>query len=335
MPSILAPILRLLPGHGRSPVATGATESRLTARRIAESLDRAMTLGRWDHAERIARTALRLEEKGPQLCERLARLALARGRPEDALGIIDGSPTRTASLRLLRNACLVQLGGAGQARRDLRAWSRESSAPNDARLMLALLDWEHGDAHAATLTALQNLRQLEDPHTLELLLLIAVAQGRGEHARAWGDRLAARTAFGESEACAPVLRRSLGLPEVSETAASAEQIELLALELTAAEPVIPALVEAQRQRPHRDVIGLLRSAIELALPEIADRTRAVEALATLAGLAGDLVTARHWIRTGLELSPMSASLARLEIELSATEATGGIDRGRIDREHAA
>ena len=149
------------PTDRSAPAAASPAEKALTARALADAIDRAMDMGLWEHAERIARSALRLAPASARLSEQLARLRLAQGRPETALTIIDSPWAQGemyASLRLLRAVCLVQVGRKQSAHSDLLRWSKKSTAPLDARLMLALLEWEAGDDHAATLSLLRNLK---------------------------------------------------------------------------------------------------------------------------------------------------------------------------------
>src|SRR4029453_17641159 len=163
-------------GGGRRQVnqlddASGRDE-REVARRLADTIERAMDLGLWEHAQRVAESAAQLAHRFPHLADRLARLRLAQRDPQSALNIIDSCAVRPASLRLLRAACLLQLGQRIEAQLDLQEWSRRASAPLQARYMLALLEWHAGDAHAAMEALRRNLRQIEDPRTLTALLLI-------------------------------------------------------------------------------------------------------------------------------------------------------------------
>ncbi len=322
MPRILDPILARLRRKRAKPAAeSGAStaERRLNARALADAIDRAMDMGLWGHAERIARTATALAPESPRLGERLARLRLAQGDPETALSVIDGYPTRTASLRMLRAACLVQLGRKEEAHSDLHRWSKKSASPMDARLMLALLEWESGDDHAATLGLLRNLRHMEDPRTLELLLLIAVGVKHDERAQAWVERLREASAYGAGSPYLRLLCYSLGLPRKATAEEPTErQANLLAMELIGCEQVIPSLVEAQRLRPQPETADLLYRAVEMAMEDLTDEVRAIEALARLAVVLGNFDTARQWAETGLERNPMSASLAMLARQLSAS-----------------
>lgn len=306
------------PTDRSAPAAASPAEKALTARALADAIDRAMDMGLWEHAERIARSALRLAPTSARLSEQLARLRLAQGRPETALTIIDSPWAQGemyASLRLLRAVCLVQVGRKQSAHSDLLRWSKKSTAPLDARLMLALLEWEAGDDHAATLSLLRNLKHLEDDRTLELLLLIATRQERPEQAQVWARRLRECSAYGAGSSYLHLLCDSLMLPQRrSQDEPSPEQVDMLAMELIAAEQVIPALLAAQQLRPQPDVANLLYKAIEQALDDLADQLRAFEALARLALILEDREAARQWIEQALHRNPMSASLAMLKAE---------------------
>jgi tetratricopeptide (TPR) repeat protein len=292
-------------------------EERLTARALANAIERAMHLGLWSHAERIARSAAALASRSPRLAERLARLRLVAGEPEIAINIIDGCPTSHASLRLLRTVCLIRLGRREEAHSDLLRWSRRSSAPLDARLLLAMLEWESGDEHAAAATLLRNLRHLEDRRTLELLVLSAVASGRPERIERWSTRLRHASAYGAGSPYVDIMLQSLSLAAIGlNTAATEEQIAMLAVELQGAEYVIPTLVEALEIRPQLSVASLLYEAVRRSLDEFVDRARALESLARLALALDDRAAAGEWIKQGLRENPMSATLTMLREALS-------------------
>ncbi|MDY7109985.1 MAG: hypothetical protein SYC29_15240 [Planctomycetota bacterium] len=302
--------------RGGSP---SPAETALSARSLADAIERAIDRGRWAHAERIARSALPLAATSARLSEQVARLRLAQGRPETALTIIESPRARgemNASLRLLRAVCLVQVGRKEEAHSDLLRWSKKSTAPLDARLMLALLEWEAGDEHAATLALLRNLKHLEDNRTLELLLLLAVRQGRAEQSGVWARRLRECSAFGAGSPYLNLLCDSLLLPQAGEThEPTPDQVDTLRLELIAGEGAIATLVAAQQLRPQRDVARLLYRALEQALDDLADPSPALEALARLALILEDLDAARNWTDQALQRHPMSASLALLREEI--------------------
>lgn len=317
MPGLLEPLLRPLRRKAaprREAVGRAPVQSQRVARRLADAIDRALALGMWDHADRLARIAASLAPGYARLVEPLSRLRLAQGDPETALGIIDTCPAPPASLRMLRAVCLLFVGRRAEANIDLMRWSARASAPLDARLLLGLLE-RSGDDAAAVSALRGNLRHLEDPRTLEALLLISVQRGRAEQAEAWARRL---------QACCPqtngpeidLMLQSLGMSGLrADSEPTPEQVSALAMELITFEPAIDTLAEAQRRRPHAATARLLRRAIEQALPDLADEAAALHALARLSIALGETDRARWFAERGLAANPMSAELVLLLREL--------------------
>jgi hypothetical protein len=287
-----------------------ASDQAAIARRLCEAIDRAMELGLWEHADRIAASAMRLAPVHAKLTEQLARLRLAQGRFDAALALIDGCSTRTASLRLLHAVCLIHLGRKAEAHLELNAWMKQSSAPLAGRVLLALLEWDLGDTDAATASLLRNLRHFEDPRTLAVLALLSASANRADHAQHWADRLRQSCILG----AAPELELMLHSIGVAPAPTSLEPHEThvanLALELIAHEEVIPALVEAQRRSTNPRATELLCAATERALPELADQRAGHEALAALSILLDNRAAANQWAQRGLRINPLSASLSR-------------------------
>jgi hypothetical protein len=280
-----------------------------------------MALGLWEHADRLAQIAAPLAPDCPRLAEPLARLRLAQGDPETALRVIEGCRTLPASMRLLRVTCNLFLGALADAHLDLRRWSARASAPLDARLILGLLEWRRNDDATGTLR--RNLRHLEDPRTLQALLLVCTQRGQREQAQVWARRLRTRCAGDGATAggTADLMLRSLGMDGVRRDAApTPEQVNALAMELISFEPAIETLTEAQRRRTHRPTVMLIRRAIEQALPDLRDPGEALHALTRLSILVGDQEAALGYARRGLAENPMSAPLALLMKELSETTA---------------
>ncbi len=312
---------RHLPGeapssHTPSRTPGLAVSEKARCRALADAIDRAMEMGLLEHAQRIARTGMRIAGRSPCLAERIARLQMMLDKPKAALAMIETCQPLPSSMRLLRATCLIQLGQKAEAHSDLLHWTRQSSAPLDARLMLAMLEWDTGDDHAAMLALMRNLRHLEDPRTLELLTLLTTWQERPEPAQRWFTRLQECSAFGAGSTHQYLLAHSLGIP-LPHTAAKPtdEQIEMLGMELLSAERVIGTLTEALRLKPRRDTTELLYRAIEHVLNDLTDTVSAIEALARLAILLDDRNAARFWTQRGLQLNPMRASLAVLNREL--------------------
>ncbi|MHC4082575.1 MAG: tetratricopeptide repeat protein [Planctomycetota bacterium] len=325
MPGILSPILGGLRrwatttrGKCRQrPAPTGPP--RRLARRLADAIDRAMALGLWEHADRLARTAASLAPGYARLAEPLARLRLAQGDPETALRVIEGCRTLPASLRLLRAACNLSLGARAEADLDLHQWSARASAPIDARLMLGLLEWRRGDDAVGTLQ--RNLRHLEDQRTLQALLLVSLHCGLAEQAKVWARRLRTGCAGGGRSTVRSVdlMLRSLGMAGVHpDEQPTREQVNALAMELITFEPAIKTLTEAQCRRTHLPTVQLLHEAIEQALPDLCNPAEALHALARLSMLEGDRRAALGFAERGLDENPMSAPLSLLVEQLSET-----------------
>ena len=322
MVGILRPILRPL----RRWVSTGRAGDRRTAvtppqqhqaRKLADAIDRAVALGHWDHADRLARTAAPLATGYPRLVEPLARLRLAQGDPETALRMIETCRTPPASLRMLRATCLLFLGSRTEAHLDLYRWSARASAPLDARLLLGLMERDGKDATAVR-TLLRNLRHLEDPRTLQALLLISTLRGQPEQAEVWAGRLRMGGSEGAVE-ISDLMLQSLGMAGLcADDEPTADQANALAMELITFEPAITTLTEAQQRRPHLPTALLLARAIEQALPDLSDRSSALHAMARLSVLLGDAEAARSWARQGLAANPMSAALVLLVEELGGS-----------------
>jgi hypothetical protein len=271
-------------------------DERDIARQLAAALDRAAELEQWDLAQRIASQAARIASQHPLLAERIARLRAARGEFEIALTIIDSCAQRTASMRLLRAVCLLQLGRRHEAHLDLHAWARRSSAPLQSRLALALLEWEEGDEEAA-ITALQrSLKQIEDPHTLAALLLMATMRERTALAAIWAGRLRASLASHPRRAMFDTLLMALGFVEREPQPLpdSPAAIATLATELIGNEDLLPALVEAQRIADDRDTATLLAASLEQAIDELNDQSAGCTALSELSSMLGRHDEAEAW-----------------------------------------
>ncbi|MHC5115010.1 MAG: hypothetical protein ACYTGP_11355 [Planctomycetota bacterium] len=305
-------------------------DHRATGDGLAEALDRAMELGLWEHAARIAKTATRLAETCPAVAERLVRLRLVEGRPDAALGLANRCREHSDELRLLKAVAHVHLGLRDHAHSDLLRWTRTSGAPSAARRMLALLDWESGDRHAATLALLRDLKRRDETRTLELLLLLATTQRRREQAATWAGRLRRVNARGADTPWGPLLRCSLQIDDEHRATVAPDEVTSLADELLDAETVIPSLVEAQRRRTQPAVAELLYRAIERALPALRQPTTAIEALARLAHVRGDAAAARAWMQRARTRNPMSVTLAAIERDIDAPLAPAA---STPDRDH--
>lgn len=290
-------------------------DQRRVARRVSIALEQALSQQRWSRAERLATAADRLVISHSRLAESLARLRLAQDRPQAALAVIEACRSTTASLRFLRDVCLIQLGRAADAHIDLHRWSKRSTAPLEARRLLGLLEWLIGDPGAAVAPLVRNLKYLEDPSTLELLLVLSVHQRRHEPVEAWTRRLLRHANGAPGSRRRSLLMRCLDLRPTPAEREAVFDVDALVLELIAREPVIPVLVEAQCMCLEPARARLLAESIERAVPELSDQPAAFEALARLSALLGHDEAAKGWVRRGLEANPMSASLVLLGQQL--------------------
>jgi hypothetical protein len=278
----------LIARSGSASDDAATEDDRAIARELAATLDRAVELGQWELADRIAGQSTRISREHPLLAERLARLRAARGDFETALNIIDACRHRPASMRLLRTVCLLQAGRRHEAHADLLTWARKASAPLQARLILSLMEWDAGHADDASATLQHTLRQITDPSSLAALMLMAVAQDRRHMAGIWAGRLAQACVTHPHRRYFEAMLAAHGFNRLkTQLNATPEAVSTLATELLANEQVIPALAEAQRLGGERQTALLLAGAIERVIDELENHAGACAALATLHEILGD------------------------------------------------
>ncbi|MCC7193890.1 MAG: hypothetical protein IT444_14065 [Phycisphaeraceae bacterium] len=215
--------------------------------------------------------------------------------------------------RLARLAGECLTGNLAGAELELHTWSRESSCPDAARVLLAALLTRHGrmDDARAVLNRRENPAQQPGADFLQLLIANLVSADLPEAAR----RLIIQLfhAHGDDEAVALWLQL-MELPGMSEMPALPDaRIERLANELVAQPRVIPSLVAAQRIAPVMADLAILRAALGLAARQFNTDTRQAavvcQAMAELALLADDKDDARRWAHRGLKINPYAAPLA--------------------------
>lgn len=283
---------------------------------IATALDRAMVQDQWGQARRLVQTAGRLIETFPHVAEQVARYHLALGDPVQSLHVIDDSHVQTASLRMLRNVCLIVVGREREARTDLMQWVKRSTAPLCARTLHALLETGDGNYDEARTGLRRNLRHLEDPASLASIITLCIADDRQRQADHWADRFRKTMAGVPDSERYDLMLKSLHLAQPAlKHLNNPRHVQTLALELLGHEDIIPVLVSAQTIEFDPRTSRLLANAIERALPDLDKPQAGHEALARLAMCADDLNLARHWIERGCEAHPMSAGLARLRAQL--------------------
>lgn len=310
------------------------------ARRLAETLELAIANRQFGLAERIAESGVRLGTDHPRWTESLARFRLRQGNLDAALLLIESSSVRPASLRLLHALCLIAGGRKAEAHLELAAWNTRSTIPLNARLLLALLEWDCGNADEAIALLMRNLRDVDDPTTLQLALTMATRTANNDFVRECFDRLTLLASYPALRPPIELFLVSLGLndPDVPAHITLAE-IETLARELAAAEAIIPTLVKAQLCAPDRPSAMLLASALEQAIHTVHDRPQAIASLMRLQVLLGRRKAARAWLHYGQAEHPMSAPIAQVAGEVKEAFGTDSDDvdndQGDDARERAA
>lgn len=294
--------------------APRAAADYLAAEAAAERAEQALLVH--DHAE--ARSAIRqghhLAPQHPRLRELSARLAMADGHPELAVRLLDADPKPNAKRRLLLALAQCQAGRRLQAELQLRKWNRDPQCPSEGRALLAWLELEKENAAAARRVLTPNLRHGPDALTCQMLLMMDIAE---QLPRATRKAVAYLShAFCHDPHIARWLDSFHIAPKIDHLEAPLELIERLAEQLLERPHMIRSLIVAQQHRPSLGRIDLLRRALVRIVDRLAEPVIAVESLARLAHIAGDIDEARRWTRHGLKLEPYSASLALLLDQLA-------------------
>lgn len=286
----------------------------LAAETAAQRADRALAQHDFAEARAAIRAGQHAAPQHPRLREAQARLAMADGSPELAARLLDADPIPNARRRLLLALAQCQAGRRLAAELQLREWSRDPQCPSEARALLAWLELEKEDAAAARRVLTPNLRHGPDALTCQMLLLMDIAE---QLPRATRQAVAYLShAFSHDPHIARWLDSFQIAPQIEQLEAPLELIERLADQLVQRPHVIRTLVVAQQHRPSLGRIDLLRRAIIRIVDRLAEPIVAIEALARLAHIAGDIDEARRWTRRGLKLEPYSASLALLLDQLA-------------------
>lgn len=267
--------------------------------------------------------ACRANHKPLERCERQARAMLAAGDTAGALDFAERQAAPTSASRLLINACRTLAGRRVEAQLDLVEWSKRSCCPMDARLMLALLQIDEGDRARAIATLNRNLAQIDDPKTIQAIILIQLERGDAAEAQRWAQRLQNLAINWTDRPAVSAWLGALGLPCADASAEPPDAlVEQLALELLACESIIVSLEAAARYDRSQPRALLLLRALESAFDRLESPGLACEAMARLALTLNDTATARRWIDAGLRINPLCAPLAILLAELPAAEEAG-------------
>jgi hypothetical protein len=313
--------------HEPWPASATAAEQFETLRQskqLCAAIDRGAELKLWDHVDRLAQSASKLSWFDAALAERLARVKVAQGEPETALAMLDRGVNSPATSRLLRIMCLLHSGARTQARLQLTEWlprtlGNGSDMPDEAKLLLALLEWHEGDIEAAG-NLLRDVAEGTDDNIVRwaqmTLILLAAARGQWDRATARSRTLAeSDNGLSEREIALMLDSLRLGRP-VDPEQQRHERIEQMARELPDAAHLIEPIVEAQRRQFDQPVAEELYEALDKAFTHMGEHQAvAAEAVARLGVLLGQHDDAVKWARRGLALNPMSARLVLLLNEL--------------------
>lgn len=264
-----------------------------------------------------------------QRCERQARTLLADGQVKEALEFAQRQAPPTSSSRMLLNVCRSLAGRRVDAHLDLLDWSKHSCCPMDARLLLGLLQLDEGDRAGAVHSLNRNLVQIDDPRTIQALILVHLERGDEAAARRWAQRLRGHAVNWTDRPMVSAWLAAVGL-DVAESAVEPPDalVEQLALELLACESAISSLEAAARYDRSRPRAILLLAALESAFDRLESPVAACEAMARLALTLDDPVRARRWIDAGLSLNPLCAPLAILLSQLPSAEEAPAIEPQR-------
>lgn len=252
----------------------------------------------------------------PRVTQLAARIALQHGEAARAMAIIESADRSHADTELTYQLTRCMVGERDGALLDLISWSRRDDCPPMALVLAAWLCSERGDHDGAQ-------KLIGDPrvarHAMARQLAIAL------HICQAGQLPSDEAMIGllyncHGHADSDLFARTLGLRRRrSAQHVPLDLVERLAGELVTDPQVIPTLVAGQRLRPRGDRLSLIRRALVRVVDELPRPIIAVEALAELARLAGDVDDAWRWAKRGLRLDAYNARLAMLASELVGVE----------------
>ena len=286
------------------------------ARVIGSEISRSLDHGQFDRAQRLTQAAERLLHRDATLRREVARVRLATGDAETALALIDRPGVLDARTRLLRIVCWLHLGQINEAQADLMRWCSLSSAPDEAQLLLTLID-QSNDQILQTKTVQPDASR--QPSALQALIALSYSGGDTQRASHLAEKLIRQTAPVALPPWLHVMLQSLDVMPALTPQATEEQVNGLAEELIAEQDAIPTLLDAQRYQHNEHVLQLLLASIDQAVHRLADPAGTCAAVAQLCRDLGRKERAEQWIDRGLALHPMSAVLQDMRRQHAADE----------------
>ncbi len=326
--------LKNLIARSDDPAASDGQEQLRTLRYLVadeacSAAEHALRCRNLSSAEEALARDMSIDPTHPRLLELYAWYYLDTNQADKACTTLESMSDMTARARLLLQLVRLQTGGKAMAHLELNQWSRQRDCPAAARVLLAALDIEAGHVAEARAVLSSQPALASDPQACRLLILMDLAQDLPLAARRAAHILLRR--FARHEHASRFLV-GLGLADqLDESALPIEMIDQLAGELLEKPEVIRSLAVAQQCRPERLHIELLRRAIGRIVDQLPQPIEALESLAMLAELAGDMDEARRWAQRGLSIAPMNATLALIQEHATvateeATQATDDLRR---------
>lgn len=326
-----------LGAHYRSGDPTRRPAHALDAADMLDDAERAMRRGNLVGAAMALAQAQRTAPDTERTIELEARLALLRGRPDQAVERLDRAPRPGDRRRLLLALARCQAGDVARAHLDLAAWSRDIGCPPEARVLLAKLEIEAGDEEAARTALCRHRNQPDDALTCQMLVLLDTAEDLPFAAQHAASLLASAFADG---GCAGLNGRwlaSLGLtPRTVRIEPTHQQVTQLARSLAQEPGVIASLVRAQKIEPNPAQLRLLRRSLVRIADSLPEPRAGFEALAELAEIDGDRTDAARWARRVLRDDAFAASMALLLDRVTddkTNRTTDALERARSRHPH--
>lgn len=306
--------------HESQRTACINARKRLAVRQAIGEARLALTHNDTAAAQHAIARARGIDPANRQLPLLAAAAALREGRAYHALHLVESADPHHAPTRLMTNLVRLSAGQRHAAWLDLSGWAADHGCPAQARVMLAWLycaEGRHDDARRA-------LRQVDDTHepiAKQLAMLLDLEDGAAPPRRDVAELL---HRYGD-DPTTEWFARSLGLGRRrSSDEVPLNMVEQLADELLAEPGVIPTLTAAQRRQCEPDRVALLRRALVRIVNELPEPIVALEALAELSRLAGDLDDAVRWVQRGLQVAPYSAKLALMLDQLDLDDSVDGL-----------
>ena len=266
---------------------------------------------------------------------------MRRLRPEGPL--TGRAPTRAHHLadeidatwrRLSRLALWCRSGRLADAELELHEWHRHRDCPQAASVLLAVrlaMRGKSADA-IAILRRCERSHQEADPAIGQTFISILTRAGMVDEAQGAVKRL--QETHGRDPAVFTWLRLMEAPGNEKLTAEPGSEVGKLAAQLLEQPLLIPTLTAAARLWGADEDVRLLRSAVELAAPDLDGPELPLmvcQAMTDLALTLDDSDGARRWAERGLEIQPYCAALALALVRIAENGRAGGAEVAALER----